>query len=105
MKTVNRQTASRTPLSPTSMALTLANMQTRVRKLWSRDLDARGDRREQLITSLNDVDLGIERLAIRRSCGLLQSIDIAEVQTLESQLFELESRWRPPPEHQETATA
>lgn len=79
-------------MSPTEESLPeLAN---RVRRLWSERLHAGPDEREELITSLQEVDIAIERLSVRSACGLFESADHADIEQCRQRVEELERRWQ-----------
>ena len=89
METLNRPTAS----SPSTNGH-LAALSTRARRLWSERLDAEGDERDGLFISLNELDIALERLAIRSACDLIEAADSIEFERCRHQLDQLERRWQ-----------
>lgn len=93
MKTLNRPSASHPYQSQRGSEL-VNELTTRVRSLWSEPLAVSdGEEREALITSLGEVDIALERLTIRSTCGLLQGEDAAEIERCREHVDGLEGAW------------
>ena len=90
MKTLNRQNASIQPADTL-----LAELNCRVRKLWSTKLDAPSDVRSDLLARLCDLDLDIERLAIRSATDSLAPDDHHELDRCARRLADIERGWKP----------
>ncbi len=93
MKTLNRPSASH-PHQPKGAAGLVSELTNRVRVLWSEPLAvSHGEEREALITSLGEVDIALQRLTIRSTCGLLPAEDAFEIERCRGQVDGLESAW------------
>ena len=79
----------------TASDVSLEELESQVRRLWSTKLDAPSGMRSDLISRLCDIEITLERASIRSTADSLAPDDYGEIRRCHRQLIELERAWKP----------
>lgn len=78
---------------PRAFASQIDALSRGTRALWARSPQCSDQERQALYEQLSELDLHIERLAIRASCGRARSNDASELMICAEHLARLERQW------------